>query len=166
MTSIAGTPVSPSGSNSSVAPQPAPAMQSMMGTDPSTQQAIMLGVTNATRAVLMGRGVNARESFVITLADYVYLRFVKGYLQPLLQSWSGESQYSSGVAEALGISIVLMATKRLGITSTSEVPQGAIDVPRIGSGVVGDIIDSMLQAGELVLERGVLTWTLAKTGAL
>lgn len=111
----------------------------------------------------MGRGVNARESFVIALADYVYLRFVKGYLQPLFQSWSGESQYSSGVAEALGISIVLMATKRLGVTASSEVPQGAIDVPRIGGGVVGDIIESMLQAGELVVERGVLSWGLSKT---
>jgi hypothetical protein len=136
--------------------------------DPAIKNAFLLSLTSVLRDGLMSKGMKFREAFVIGLADWVYWKFLQNLVVGPLSKISGETYYAEMAGEAIGLTLVLMLTKRLGVQSAagSDVPEGFIDMPRVGSGMVGDLFEGALQAAELMAERGLVSFGGAKLGVL
>jgi hypothetical protein len=140
-----------------------------MLSDPSIRNAGLLAIADILRNVARGKSIPWKEAGIIGAADWVYQKFIYTLMIGPLSKISGEIYYSSMLSEMLGVSGLLLISKKAGLSglsSTGDVPDGLVNPPRLASGMLGDFIDSLFDSGELMFERGILSWGLSKTGVL
>lgn len=123
--------------------------------DPNSKMAIGIGVTSLVNDVLRSRGLEFKKATVLAISDYVTLKWVAGYFASTLASATGEQMWSGLLAEGISLSLVLMLLKKLNITSMGAA-QGLIDSPNLGSGMVANYMEDVIETAILLGERGVL----------
>lgn len=137
---------------------------SMMA-DPSTKQAIGLGLTSLVNDLLRSRGLEFKKATVLAIADYVSLKWMVGFFQSTLQQATGEQTFSGLLSEGISVSLALMLAKKVNLTSMGAA-QGLINSPDLGSGQVASYAEDVIETAILLGERGVLQYIATKSGLM
>jgi len=131
--------------------------------DPASKAALSLGVVSIAQDAFMGKSVSIKKAAMLSVADYVALKYLAGYFSPMLSSLTGESQISGKFAEALALTGTLMASNYSGLFPRVEA-DGVIQSPNVGSGPIANFFESAVDASVLLLEREGANWALGKSG--
>lgn len=124
---------------------------------------ILLGGTSLVRDGLMGKGMNYRKAFTISAGQALAEATITPTIKAYLAQATGENMWSGLLADSVSLSALLMAINAVGLSGTSEAGGGVIN-PNLGSGRVGNAIDSIAESFELVVEAKMLQYGLAKAG--
>lgn len=127
------------------------------------KQGILLAGTSLVRDGLMGKGMNYRKAITIGAGQSLAEMTITPSLRAYLAQATGENMWSSLLADSVSLSALLMAINAIGLSSTSEAGGGVIN-PNLGSGRVGNALDSIAEAFELNVEAKMLSYGLAKAG--
>ena len=130
--------------------------------DPSVMDGLLLGATYAAREALVKRQISSiGEVGTVAVSQIVYDKFLDQYIAGLVGGFTGEKYWSGLLANAAGLSLVLYSFRRTGVISRSseDIGDGAI-LPSPSS----PMLSSIVEAGELLIEKNILEAVLAKSG--
>jgi len=130
--------------------------------DPDVMDGLMLGATFAAREALVKRQISSlSEVATVAISQTVYDKFIEQYGAGLIGGITGEKYWSSLLANAAGLSLVLYSFRRTGVISraSEDIGDGAI-LPSPSS----PMLSSIVEAGELLIEKNILEAVLTKSG--
>lgn len=132
--------------------------------DPDVKDALSLMATYAIREGVVDRRIASfKNTLALGGAQIAYNKFVKSYILGLAGTATGEKYWSSLLANAAGLSLVLYGLKSVDIiTPASEDIGDAALLPSPS----GKMLSSITEAGELLLEKQVLEWLLSSSGMM
>lgn len=138
---------------------------SSMMSDPSTKQAVGLGITSLVNDLLRSRGLEFKKATILAISDYIALKWLVGFFQSTIQQATGEQTFSGLLSEGIAVSLTLMLAKKANLTSMGAA-QGLLNSPDLGSGAVASYAEDVIETAILLGERGVLQYIANKSGLM
>lgn len=139
-------------------------MTSTLLADPDVKDAIALMATYGIREGIVDRRLPSfGNTLAIGGAQLAYNKFVRSYILGLAGQATGEKYWSSLLANAAGLSVVLYGLKSVDIISGASEDIG--DAALLPS-PSGKWLSSISEAGELLLEKQVLEYLLSSCGMM
>lgn len=139
-------------------------MTSTLLADPDVKDAISLMATYGIREGIVDRRLPSfKNTLALGGAQLAYNKFVKSYILGLAGQATGEKYWSSLLANAAGLSLVLYGLKSVDVISSASEDIG--DAALLPS-PSGKWLSSVTEAGELLLEKQVLEYLLSSSGMM
>lgn len=130
--------------------------------DPDVMDGLALGATFAARELIVKRRMSSlSEVGSIVVSQTVYDKFLDSYASGMLSGLTGEKYWSGLLANAAGLAVVLYSFRKSGLISrdSEDLGDGAI-LPSPSS----PMLSSIMEAGELLIEKSILEGVLMKAG--
>jgi hypothetical protein len=130
--------------------------------DPALMDGLTLGATFAARELIVKRRMSSLgEVGSIVVSQTVYDKFLDSYASALVGGFTGEKYWSGLLANAAGLAVVLYSFRKSGLISrgSEDLGDGAL-LPSPSS----PMLSSLMEAGELLIEKSILEALLAKSG--
>jgi hypothetical protein len=126
---------------------------------PAVVDSLMLGGTLVVRDSLFKGKQHWKKAGVLAASQFVYDMYLRQKAEPALQALTGENYFSSLLANSLGLGVITLATKKVGLISKESDPveEGGIAITiKANKGVAGEFLDGSIEALELLIEQRIL----------
>ena len=133
---------------------------------PAWKKAVALAATSLAQDIIKNQSLEWKKAFMLGLADWTAVSYFRGYFTGTLASWSGESYYSGLVAEGAAVAFVLYLSRIFGLTGARSTEGPLIGAPNLGSNLVSNIVEILIDSSILIGERELLLWAAGKAGMI
>jgi hypothetical protein len=89
---------------------------------PAVVDSLMLGGTLVVRDSLFKGKQHWKKAGVLAASQFVYDMYLRQKAEPALQALTGENYFSSLLANSLGLGVITLATKKVGLISKQSDP--------------------------------------------